>query len=93
MKQKDIKKRLKKEAEQFASDPLDKIKLAARADYLLPYDSDRCLKEYSQGDTVVMAKSKRKTIWLFTAFTSIIVCFILIFSCNLKIRKKKNFKK
>ncbi len=91
MKQKDIKKRLKKEADQFAPDPLDKIKMAARADYLLPYDSERCSKEYNQGNTAVIAKSKRKTIWLFTAFMSMIVCFILILSFTLYFRKNKPF--
>ena len=91
MKQKDIEKKLKNEAEQFAPDPLDKIKTAARAENLLPYDSEHNSEVYSQGNTAVMAKSKRKTIWLFTAITSIIVCFILILSFTLNFGRNKPF--
>ena len=91
MKQKDIEKRLKNEAVQFAPDPLDKIKTAARAENLLPYDCERNSEVYSQGNTAVMAKSKRKTIWLFTAITSIIVCFILILSFTLNFGRNKPF--
>ena len=91
MKQKDIEKRLKNEAEQFAPDPLDKIKTAARTENLLPYDPEHNSEVYSQGNTAVMAKSKRKTIWLFTAITSIIVCFILILSFTLNFGRNKPF--
>ena len=83
MKRKDIEKKLKIEAEQFVPDPLDKIKMAARAEKLLPYDSELNSEVYSQGNTAVMAKSKRKAIWSFTAFASIFVCFILILSFTL----------
>ena len=91
MKQKDIEKRLKNEAKQFAPDPLEKIKMAARAENLLPYDSEHNSEVYSQGNTAVMAKSKRKTIWSFTAFASIIVCFILILSFTLNFGRNKPF--
>ncbi len=91
MKRKDIEKKLKIEAEQFIPDPLDKIKMAARAENLLPYDSERNSEVYSQGNTAVMAKSKRKAIWSFTAFASIIVCFILILSVTLNFGRKKPF--
>ena len=91
MKRKDIEKKLKIEAEQFIPDPLDKIKMAARAENLLPYDSERNSEVYSQGNTAVMAKSKRKAIWSFTAFASIIVCFILILSFTLNFGRKKPF--
>ena len=91
MKRKDIEKKLKIEAEQFIPDPLDKIKMAARAENLLPYDSERNSEVYSQGNTAVMAKSKRKAIWPFTAFASIIVCFILILSFTLNFGRNKPF--
>ena len=91
MKQKDIEKRLKNEAEQFAPDPLDKIKTAARAENLLPYDSEHNSEVYSQGNTAVMAKSKRKTICVFTAITSFIVCFILTLSFIINFCRKKPF--
>lgn len=91
MKRKDIEKKLKIEAEQFIPDPLDKIKMAARAENLLPYDSERNSEVYSQGNTAVMAKSKRKAIWPFTAFASIIVCFILILSVTLNFGRNKPF--
>ena len=91
MKRKDIEKKLKIEAEQFIPDPLDKIKMAARAENLLPYDSERNSEVYSQGNTAVMAKSKRKAIWSFTAFASIIVCFILILSFMLNFGRNKPF--
>ena len=91
MKRKDIEKKLKIEAEQFIPDPLDKIKMAARAENLLPYDSERNAEVYSQGNTAVMAKSKRKAIWSFTAFASIIVCFILILSFMLNFGRNKPF--
>ena len=91
MKQKNIEKRLKNEAKQFAPDPLEKIKMAARAENLLPYDSEHNSEVYSQGKTAVMAKSKRKTIWSFTAFASIIVCFILILSFTLNFGRNKPF--
>ena len=91
MKRKDIEKKLKIEAEQFIPDPLDKIKMAARAENLLPYDSERNPEVYSQGNTAVMAKSKRKAIWSFTAFASIIVCFILILSVTLNFGRNKPF--
>ena len=91
MKQKDIEKKLKNEAEQFAPDPLDKIKAAARAENLLPYVSERNSEVYSQGNTAVTAKSKRKTIWLFTVITSAIVCFILITSFILYFGRNKPF--
>ena len=91
MKQKNIEKRLKNEAKQFAPDPLEKIKMAARAENLLPYDSEHNSEVYSQGNTAVMAKSKRKTIWSFTAFASIIVCFILILSFTLNFGRNKPF--
>ena len=83
MKRKDIEKKLKIEAEQFMPDPLDKIKMAARAEKLLPYDSELNSEVYSQGNTAVMAKRKQKAIWSFTAFASIFVCFILILSFTL----------
>ena len=91
MKRKDIEKKLKIEAEQFTPDPLDKIKMAARAENLLPYDSELNSEVYSQGNTAVMAKSKRKAIWPFTAFASIIVCFILILSFTLNFGRNKPF--
>ena len=91
MKQKDIEKRLKNEAVQFAPDPLDKIKTAARAENLLPYDCERNSEVYGQGNTAVIAKSKRKTVWLFTAITSVIVCFILILSFTLTFGRNKPF--
>ena len=91
MKRKDIEKKLKIEAEQFMPDPLDKIKMAARAEKLLPYDSELNSEVYSQGNTAVMAKSKRKAIWPFTAFASIIVCFILILSFTLNFGRNKPF--
>ena len=91
MKRKDIEKKIKIEAEQFIPDPLDKIKMAARAENLLPYDSERNSEVYSQGNTAVMAKSKRKAIWSFTAFASIIVCFILILSVTLNFGRNKPF--
>ena len=91
MKQKDIEKKLKNEADQFAPDTLDKIKTAARAENLLPYDSEHNSEVYGQGNTAVMAKSKRKTVWLFTAITSIIVCFILILSFTLNFGRNKPF--
>ena len=61
MKRKDIEKKLKIEAEQFVPDPLDKIKMAARAENLLPYDSELNSEVYSQGNTAIMAKSRRHT--------------------------------
>ena len=91
MKRKDIEKKLKIEAEQFIPDPLDKIKMAARAENLLPYDSERNSEVYSQGNTAVIAKSKRKAIWSFTAFASIIVCFVLILSFTLNFGRNKPF--
>ena len=91
MKRKDIEKKLKIEADQFIPDPLDKIKMAARAENLLPYDSELNSEVYSQGNTAVMAKSKRKVIWPFTAFASIIVCFILILSFTLNFGRNKPF--
>ena len=91
MKRKDIEKKLKTEAEQFIPDPLDKIKMAARAENLLPYDSELNSEVYSQGNTAVMAKSKRKAVCPFTAFTSIIVCFILILSFTLNFGRNKPF--
>ena len=91
MKRKDIEKKLKIEAEQFIPDPLDKIKMAARAENLLPYDSELNSEVYSQGNTAVMAKSKREAIWPFTAFASIIVCFILILSFTLNFGRNKPF--
>ena len=91
MKRKDIEKKLKIEAEQFIPDPLDKIKMAARAENLLPYDSELNSEVYSQGNTAVMAKSKRKAIWSFTAFASIIVCFVLILSFTLNFGRNKPF--
>ena len=91
MKRKDIEKKLKIEAEQFMPDPLDKIKMAARAENLLPYDSELNSEVYSQGNTAVMAKSKRKAVWPFTAFASIIVCFILILSFTLNFGRNKPF--
>ena len=91
MKRKDIEKKLKIEAEQFIPDPLDKIKMAARAENLLPYDSELNSEVYSQGNTAVMAKSKRKAVWPFTAFASIIVCFILILSFTLNFGRNKPF--
>ena len=51
MKQKDIEKRLKNEAEQFVPDPLEKIKTAAWAENLLPNDSDRNLELRSEEHT------------------------------------------
>ncbi len=83
MKQKDIEKRLKNEAEQFVPDPLEKIKTAAWTENLLPNDSDRNLELYCQGNTAVAAKSKRKPFLLFGVITSIIVCFVLILSFTL----------
>ena len=91
MKRKDIEKKLKIEADQFIPDPLDKIKMAARAENLLPYDSELNSEVYSQGNTAVMAKSKRKAVWPFTAFASIIVCFILILSFTLNFGRNKPF--
>ena len=91
MKQKDIEKRLKNEAKQFAPDPLEKIKMAARAENLLPYDSEHNSEVYSQGNTAVMAKSKQKAIWLFPSITSIIVCIILILSFTLNFGRNKPF--
>ncbi len=91
MKQKDIEKRLKNEAEQFVPDPLEKIKTAAWAENLLPNDSDRNLELYCQGNTAVAAKSKRKTVLLFGVITSIIVCFVLILSFTLNTVGNKPF--
>ena len=91
MKQKDIEKRLKNEAKQFAPDPLDKIKAAARAENLLPHDSERNSEVYSQGNTVVMAKSKGKIIGVFTAITSVVVCCALILSFTLNFGRNKPY--
>ena len=91
MKRKDIEKIIKIEAEQFIPDPLDKIKTAARAENLLPNNSSPGSEVYSHGNTAVMVKSKRKVIWSFTAFISIIVCCILILSFTLNFGRTKPF--
>ena len=89
MKRIDIEKELKKESDRFAPDPLDKIKTAARAENLLPYDTEQNSEVYTQGNTAVIAKNKRKTIWLFTAFASVVVCLILILSFSLPLGMNK----
>ena len=76
MKRKDIENRLRNEAAQFTPDPLDSIKITARSENLLPYDSE----VYSQGNTAVIGRSKRKTIRLFAAFAAVVVCLVLILS-------------
>ena len=91
MKRIDIEKELKKESDRFAPDPLDKIKTAARAENLLPYDTEQNSEVYTQGNTAVIAKNKRKTIWLFTAFASVVVCLILILSFTLPFGRNKPF--
>ena len=91
MKRIDIEKKLKKESGRFAPDPIVKIKTMARAENLLPCDSERNSEVYSQGNTAVIAKNKRKTIWLFTAVASVVVCLILILTFTLPFRKNKPF--
>ena len=90
MKQKDIEKKLKTEAEQFAPDLLDKIKSAARGENLLPYVSENNSEEYSQGNTAVMAKSKRKAIGWFSC-VAVIVCLVLILSFIFYFGRNKPF--
>lgn len=91
MERKDIEKGLKKEAERFTPDPLDQIKTAARAENLLPYDSEQTTETYRQGSAAVLAKNKRKSIWLLSAIASFIVCFVLILSLMLSFGGKKPF--
>ena len=89
MKRKDIKNQLKRETKGFVPDPLDKIKRAAREENLLPDDSRRNSETYSQGNTAVMAKVKRKAVWSFAAVTSLVVCFTFIWSFVFKPDKNK----
>ena len=91
MKQIDIKRELKKESDRFAPDPIVKIKTAARAENLLPYDAQQNSEVYTQGNSAVIAKNKRKTIWLFTVFASVIGCLILILSLTLPSERNKPF--
>ena len=86
-----IEKELKKESDRFSPDPIDKIKTAARAENLLPYDIEQNSEVSTQGNTAVIAKNKRKTIWLFTAFASVVVCLILILSFTLPFGRNKPF--
>ncbi len=83
MKRINIEKELKNEAERFTPNPLDKIKMAARAENLLPNVDEQTSEVYNQGNTAVIAKNKRKTVWLVTAFASVIACLILILSLTL----------
>ncbi len=85
MKRRDVERELKNEAERFTPDPLDKIKIAAREEKLLPYDAE----VYGQGNAAVIGKNKRKIIWLLTAFASVIVCLILILSFTLNSGRDK----
>ena len=78
MKQKDIEKKIKNESDRYTPNLLDKIKTAARSENLLPYDSDLNLKVAEQGNTAVIAKNKRKAVWMFSAFASCILCLILV---------------
>ena len=82
MKRINIEKELKKEAERFTPDPLDKIKIQARTENLLPYESDRDSAIYNRGNTAVIAKNKSKTARLIAA-AAIVLCLILILSFTL----------
>ena len=90
MKRTDIEKKLKNEAERFTPDPLDKIKVAARAENLLPNDSECNPEVYNQGNTAVIAKNKRKTIIL-SVLASFLACLILVLSIVLNLGKDKPF--
>ena len=89
MKRINIEKELKKEAERFTPDPLDKIKIQARTENLLPYESDRDSAIYNHGNTAVIAKNKSKTARLI-AVAAVVVCLILILSFTLNINKNVN---
>ena len=89
MKRINIEKELKKEAERFTPDPLDKIKIQARTENLLPYESDRDSAIYNRGNTAVIAKNKSKTARLI-AVAAVVVCLILILSFTLNINKNVN---
>ena len=89
MKRINIEKELKKEAERFTPDPLDKIKIQARTENLLPYESDRDSAIYNHGNTAVIAKNKSKTARLIAA-AAIVLCLILILSFTLIINKNVN---
>ncbi len=89
MKRKDIENRLRNEAAQFTPDPLDSIKITARSENLLPYDSEGNSEVYSQGNTAVIGRSKRKTIRLFAAFAAVVVCLVLILSFALNFGTNK----
>ena len=89
MKRINIEKELKKEAERFTPDPLDKIKIQARTENLLPYESDRDSAIYNRGNTAVIAKNKSKTARLIAA-AAVVVCLILILSFTLNINKNVN---
>ena len=89
MKRINIEKELKKEAERFTPDPLDKIKIQARTENLLPYESDRDSAIYNHGNTAVIAKNKSKTARLIAA-AAIVLCLILILSFTLNINKNVN---
>lgn len=78
MKQKDIEKRLKNEAERFAPDPLDKIKTAARAESLLPPDTEQKSDVYAQGNTAVKANSKRRAAAIIPSVLAAAACAIMI---------------
>ena len=84
MKRINIEKELKKEAERFTPDPLDKIKVRARTENLLPYESERDSSIYNRGNTAVIAKSRRNTARLITV-AAIVLCLILILSFTLNI--------
>ena len=89
MKRINIEKELKKEAERFTPDPLDKIKIQARTENLLPYESDRDSSIYNRGNTAVIAKNKSKTARLIAA-AAIVLCLILILSFTLIIDTNVN---
>ena len=89
MKRKNIEKKLKTEAERFSPDPLEKIKTAARAENLLPDEPEGDLNVYAQGNTAVLAKGKRKAVWLFTVFVSVLVGLIFIWSVAFNFGKNK----
>ncbi|MDE6001833.1 MAG: hypothetical protein K2G96_05930, partial [Clostridia bacterium] len=90
MKRKYIEKELKTEAERCAPYSLDEIKRAARAENLLPHESEQDSEIYQQGNTVVKAKIQRKTLGLIAVFAAVIVCLILILSFTL-FGKKNSF--
>ncbi len=75
MKNNEIKKRLRAEADSRTPDPLDKIKAAARAEGLLPREDSG--EVIAQGGTAVKSKAKRNA-GVAAAAVALVLCVVLV---------------